>query len=308
MYLVSKVLFGPSNLRNVSCSIQRQFFHVGHTLLNSNDKHASVFEGLTKDIDLKSDDPTKMSNRMSVSADSLSDEKINQNVMTDEITVENDTLLQKYIRATQGQEKLAYQTLLSPLKKKIYLRNCELNGGFYKRDTAVTLPGSKDKYKLRLSREEIDMLEPSVYVKSYRIKSSMKKTTQLLRLLNGLDVKKALTQCHFSQKKVARDVADVLSRGIEDGGKLGLDADDLYIAQIWTGSDGWWGKRVEFKGRGRVGIVHHPYVHVRCILKTKSVTKRRLAYDAQLKEDRRKPWVQLADTPVRGFPGGSYKW
>lgn len=303
-----RFLLRSFNMRIAIRGPPKQSYHVGHTLLNSDSKHVSVFEGLTKDVDLNNEDPSKMSNRMTVSADALSDDKGEQNVTPDRITVENDTLLQKYIRSTQGHEKLAHQMLLSPLKRKIYLRNCELNGGFYKRDTAVSLPGSKDKYRLRLSREEIDMLEPSVYVKSYRIKSSMKKTTQLLRLLNGLDVKKALTQCHFSQKKVASDVAEVLSRGIEDGTKLGLDVNDLYISQIWTGSDGWWGKRVEFKGRGRVGIVRHPYVHVRCILKVKSITKRRLAYDAQLKAEGRKPWIQLGDKPIRGFPGGSYKW
>lgn len=307
MSTLPRFLLGSFSLRTAFRGPQKQSFHVGRTLLN-NSKHVSVFEGLTKDVDLNNEDPSKMSNRMTATADALSDDNGEQIVTPDQITVENDTLLQKYIKGTQGHEKLAHQMLLSPLKRRIYLRNCELNGGFYKRDTAVSLPGSKDKYRLRLSREEIDMLEPSVYVKSYRIKSSMKKTTQLLRLLNGLDVKKALTQCHFSQKKVARDVAEVLSRGIEDGTKLGLDVNDLYISQIWTGSDGWWGKRVEFKGRGRVGIVRHPYVHVRCILKVKSITKRRLAYDAQLKADRRKPWIQLGDKPIRGFPGGSYKW
>ena len=136
----------------------------------------------------------------------------------------------------------------------------------------------------------------------------MKKATLLLRMLNGLDVKKALTQCHFSQKQIARDVAGLLERGITDGEKLGLDADDLYISQIWTGSDGKWLKRIDYKARGRTGVLRHRYVHVRCILKTKSVTKKRLAYEAELKLQRRKPWVQLADKPVRGVTGGVYKW
>lgn len=186
-----------------------------------------------------------------------------------------------------------------------------MNGGFYKKDSIVTLAnenGQKLKYKLNLSREEMEALEPSVYVKSYRIKSSMKKATQLLRLLGGLDAKVALSQCHFSDKKIARDVAEVLTRGIEDAKKLGLDPDNLYIAQIWTGSDGYWQKRIDIKARGRNGVITHPYVHVRCILKTKDVTQRRIAYEQQIKQERRKPWVQLGDQPVRGAMGGVYKW
>ena len=136
----------------------------------------------------------------------------------------------------------------------------------------------------------------------------MKKATQVLRLLNGLDAKEALTQCHFLDKKIARDIAELLERGIENGKKLDLDANDLYISQIWTGSDGQWQKRVEWKGRGRRGIIEHPYVHIKCILKTKSVTKRRLEHEAKLKQKNRKPWVQLADKPIRGSMGGVYKW
>lgn len=282
--------------------LRTQFFHVGRQL--SNGQNASLFGEMTKEVNLDNDDPNKISNRMTVMSD-VSDAKKTDSI--DSITIENDTLLQKHIQRQQQPEKLAPYLLLSPFKRKLYLLNCKMNG-FYKSNSILRLPGTSNEYKLNLSRREIEVLEPSVYVKSYRIKSSLKKATLLLRLLNGLDVKKALTQCHFSKKKIARDVAEVLERGIEDGQKLGLDPDDLYIAQIWTGSDGTWAKRLEFKGRGRMGRIEHPYVHVRCILKTKSITKSRIAYEAQLKGLKRKPWIQLADKPVRGVPGGAYKW
>lgn len=281
-----------------------QRYHVSRILLNNS--NGSLFGGLTKNVNLNDGDPSKISNRMAIAADAS--ETAEQTSFKDSVTVENDTLLQKHIQSCQQPEKLAHNLLLSSFKRRLYLANCHQNGGFYKRDTMVSLSGSGQKYKLRLTQEEIDVLEPSVYTKSYRIKSSMKKATALLRLLNGLDAKKALTQCHFSPKKIARDVAELLERGIEDGKKLGLDADDLYISQIWTGSDGRWMKRMDYKARGRIGIITHPYVHVRCILKVKSVTKKRLAYEAQAKEERKKPWIQLADKSVRGPPGGVYKW
>ncbi|QLQ79447.1 hypothetical protein HG537_0C00940 [Torulaspora globosa] len=282
-------------------AIGRRFLYAGRVSLN--ERGGSLFGEMTKRADLDSDDPNRVSNRMAVMIET---DETQQGSM-ESITVENDKLLQRYIQEQQQPEKLAPYLVLSPLKRELYLANCKING-FYKPDTIVSLPGSKEKYKLELTRKEIEALEPSVYVKSYRIKSSMKKATVLLRLLGGLDVKKALTQCHFSKKKIAQDVAELLQRGIQDGQKLGLDPDDLYIAQIWTGSDGYWRKRVDWKARGRVGTIQHPYVHVRCILKTKSVTERRLAYEANEKEQRRKPWIQLADKPVRGVPGGFYKW
>lgn len=198
----------------------------------------------------------------------------------------------------QQPEQLASQSLLSPLKREIYEANCKINGGFYKKDTIVKLPNSSERYKLKLTKREIEVLEPSVYVQSYRIKSSMKKATLLLRLLGGLDVMKAISQCHFSNKKIAREVAELLQKGVKDGQKLGLKPEDLYISQIWTGSDGFWRKRVEFKARTRIGIISHPYIHVRCILRTKSVTKRRLAYEAHLKEQKERHGYSWEISPL----------
>lgn len=277
--------------------------------LNQQDQ-GSLFSSMTSGVDIFNDnDPTKISNKLAAVSD-LMDNDGNSEILDtkDNVTFSNDKLLEEYITKIQEPIKSAPEILLSDLKRSIYEANCLKNGGFYKKDTIVTLPGDNKKYRLKLSRKEIDVLEPSVYVKSYRIKSSMKKATQLLRLLNGLDVKKGLTQCHFSDKKVAREVAELLERGIKDGEKLGLKANDLYISQIWTGSDGSWQKRIDFKGRGRRGIISHPYIHVRCILKTKSVTKMRLAYEATLKQQKQKPWIQLKDKPVRGTMSGVYKW
>ncbi|SCV02552.1 LAMI_0H00474g1_1 [Lachancea mirantina] len=286
------------------CTIRT--IHTSRMVLNSS-QNSSLFGSITQSPQENVDDPNQISNRLTAASE--------RSGMTDKdakatVTVDNDNLLQKYIAKKQSALP-ASKYLLSPLKRRIYEENCKLNGGFYNRDSVVSLKnehGSSSKYKLRLSHEEIDLLEPSVYVKSYRIKSSMKKATQLLRLLNGLDAKTALSQCHFSTKKISRDVGALLTRGLEDAEKLGLDPNDLYIGQIWTGSDGNWQKRVDIKARGRNGVITHPYVHVRCILKTKSITKRRLAFEKQVRQGRSKPWVPLADKPVRGIMGGVYKW
>ncbi|CAG61150.1 uncharacterized protein GVI51_J11011 [Nakaseomyces glabratus] len=252
-------------------------------------------------------DPTRETSRLEAAVKST-DDSGEISVDKDSITFEKDEVLQNYIREQFQKEALAPELLLSPLKRQVYELNCKQNGGFYKEDTVVTIPETKEKYKLKLSRQELEALEPSIYLRSYRLKYSTKKAIHLLRMLSGLDVKKAITQCHFSDKKIARDLAELFQKGIEDGKKLGLDADDLYISQIWSGNDGYLQKRVEYKGRGRIGIIRHRHIHVRCILKTHSVTKKRLEYEKQLKEQNKKPWVQLADRPIRGVPGNAYKW
>ena len=261
--------------RALLSSVSRRWIHV--TPISLNNSGGSLFGSITENKPKEGknrgdEDAGSFSNRLAIASDSSGEAP---EVNRDSITIENDKLLQQHIISLQQPEQLASQSLLSPLKREIYEANCKINGGFYKKDTIVKLPNSSERYKLKLTKREIEVLEPSVYVQSYRIKSSMKKATLLLRLLGGLDVMKP---------------------------------EDLYISQIWTGSDGFWRKRVEFKARTRIGIISHPYIHVRCILRTKSVTKRRLAYEAHLKEQKRAPWVQLGDKPIRGVTGGVYKW
>lgn len=224
------------------------------------------------------------------------------------LTPEHDKQLQDFIKSQRPYERPAKDILLSPLKRQIYELNCRKNGGFYRRDTIVKLPETNEKYKLHLTREEIEALEPSIYLQSYRIKSTMKKATKFLRMFQGMDLKQSITQCHFSKKALGKEVGDLLERGIEDAKTLGLDANDLYIAEIWTGSDGAWMKRIDIKGRGRMGIIKHRYIHVKCILKSKQITLKRLEYEKQLKQGKKKPWVQLANEPIRGVMGGAYRW
>lgn len=231
-----------------------------------------------------------------------------ENTLKKTLTPENDKQLQDFIKSKRPYEKPAKDLLLSPLKRQIYELNCRKNGGFYKKDTVVKLPETNERYKLHLTREEIETLEPSIYLQSYRIKSTMKKATKFLRMFQGMDLKKGITQCHFSKKALGKEVGDLLEHGIEDAKALGLNPNDLYIAEIWTGSDGTWMKRIDIKGRGRMGIIKHRYIHVKCILKSKQITLKRLEYEKQLKQEKKKPWVQLANEPIRGVMGGAYRW
>ena len=76
-------------------------------------------------------------------------------------------------------------------------------------------PETGKVYKLALTEEEIDILEPSIYLQSYRIKSSMKKATQVNRFVRGYKVKNAINQLHFNPKKMSTELEKLLKKGLE---------------------------------------------------------------------------------------------
>lgn len=250
----------------------------------------------------------KRANNLSTESDEvLSDEEQQAKRLVElkeTVTPANDETLQEFL-SQQFKPLVALDELLSPLKKEVYLANVAKNG-FFKNDQLVTLPDGK-KYKLSLSKAEIEALEPSVYLKSYRFDTSMKKLTLVNRLLNQLPLKEAITQCHFSRKKAAKDIGTLLETGFEKAKELNIDSSSLYISQIWTGDDGFHRKRIEWKGRGRMGVIKHRNSHVRVILRTEQ-TKKRLAYEAGLKQEKKKVWEQLPNEVIRGATPGFFKW
>lgn len=200
----------------------------------------------------------------------------------------------------------AVEKLLSPIKREVFEKMIADHGKYIK-NQMVTLADGR-KFKLQLSKEELEVLEPSVYLQSYRIKSSVKKTYPFLRMLRQMDLKDAITQCHFSAKKVSRETGAMLERGVNQAADLGLNADDLYIEQIWVGKDGFEPKRIDFKGRGRMGIINHKYVHVKAILRRKSFKEAREASKVS-KVDNKKVWQQLASRKIKDHPlVPEYKW
>lgn len=224
-----------------------------------------------------------------------------EDIKPEDVTVENDAALQAYLNP---KPVLAAEKLLSPLKRELYKLNVAQNG-FFKNGAPLQLAGAK--YELKLSHPEIEALEPSVLLRSWRIKSSVKKTNIVLRALKGLPLKKAITQCHFMEKKVAGEIAEMLERGVRDAAAMNYDADKLYVDQLWVHTDGQWVRRVEWKGRGRMGILTHRYVSVRVLLKSEQ-TKKRVCYEAAQRRAGRKVLNKVDNGKVKGKLPGFYRW
>lgn len=280
-------------------------FHYGRILRQDQQQRGSLFGEVTQ----QTDRPDSMLNQIAARAtegeqqveEKKEEDKSSRNLPSSDKELKNDPEVLEY---TDPKPQTAVEQLLSPLKKQLY--ELSLQQGGYDPDRVLNLNGKK--YKLHLTKEELACLEPSVYLKSYRIKSSPKKATPFLRMLREMKLKDAITQCHFSPKAIARDVGEMLTRGIKEAEKLGLNPDELYLNQIWVGKDGFNIKRLDFKGRGKVGIIEHKWVHVRAILKPLEA-KEKLESQRRTRQLSRKVKEQLANRPIHEFPKSNvYKW
>ncbi|GMM36909.1 mitochondrial 54S ribosomal protein YmL22 [Saccharomycopsis crataegensis] len=291
-------------------------FHTSHHGLN-NKSSSSLFSDITEAKTTKLDAIAEQANKVTAATQNIDESADDGVVLTEEqrtqkrlevlrktLKPEDDTLLQNFYKE-QYKPLVAVDSLLSPLKKQVYLANVA-KFGFFMNGESVKLDDGKS-YRLSLKPEEIEVLEPSIYLKSYRIKSSAKKATLVTRLLNGLSLKDAINQCHFSKKKIAKELGEVLETGITKAKEVELDANKLFVSRIWSGSDGRFLKRQEWKGRGRMGVITHRYIHVRMILRGEQ-TKLRLAHEKKMKAEKKKAWEQLPSEPIRGVIPGLYKW
>lgn len=266
-----------------------------HTHSIKQQQNGSLFGELTKSNEVK--EPETSINTAQSSKEELDPA---------DITPENDETLHEYYMEQSLQEQISREKYISPLKRKLFDINV-VNNGFYKNDQIVIDEETNKTYKLSLTKEEIEILEPSIFLQSYRIKSSMKKATLVNRFVRGWDVKTAINQLHFNPKKMSTELEQLLKKGLEQAQSLKLNDNELYIASLWTGSDGQWRKRVDAKGRGRTGIIEHPYIHLKAILKTNQ-TKLRLNWEKQQIKANEKPVMGLINEPLNFSVRPYYKW
>lgn len=134
--------------------------------------------------------------------------------------------------------------------------------------------------------QRLKMTERELLHRSHFMPTSVKKLVMLARQIAGKPVDDAITQMQWSKKKMAaeikyyleeaRDLA-VAQRGMGLGSVNGetldkprkiltkegkwmevADPTRMYIAQSWVGRGPWRGKSIDYKGRGRMGIIQHP--------------------------------------------------
>ncbi|KAG5366027.1 54S ribosomal protein L22 [Yarrowia sp. B02] len=217
----------------------------------------------------------------------------------------NDSKLQEFIAQQKGESEVGIQKYGTGLKQQLWdAYQAQHNG--YDKTKKVTLDGRE--YQMILSPNEIKAFEPSVYCKSYRIDGTWKKAQLLLRMLRKMNVHEAITQCQFSAKRMGRPVAELLQRGVSAAKDMNIDPEGLYIDEIWVGSDPRKFRFVDPKGRGRAGMKHAEYIHIRAILRT-PVTQKREALEKEYKRQAKKPVFQHETRKVGdGYLKSDYRW
>ncbi|KAK6204559.1 ribosomal protein L22/L17 [Scheffersomyces amazonensis] len=282
-------------------STVKRSFNTNNTLHNTNS--GSLFGNLTQSA------RTIDSNKQITPKEEEEVESLNKNDNKDpykkDLSVsENDEELQKFHQENAEKDQILVEKYVTPLKRALFEQVVKKHG-FFKNNEIITNEEDGKTYKINLTPQEIEVLEPSVLVQSYRLKSSLKKATVVNRFVRGMPVKNAINQLHFNPKKMSTEVEKLLKRGLELAKKAGLEEDSLYIDELWVGSDGKWKKRPDWKGRGRVGIIKHPFVHVKAVLKTNQ-TRLRRQFEKDSKQT--KPRMFLNNEPLNFKVRPFYKW
>ncbi|GJN76156.1 54S ribosomal protein L22, mitochondrial [Purpureocillium lilacinum] len=174
----------------------------------------------------------------------------------------------------------------------------------------------------RLARTERQLLHKSTF-----LPTSVKKLVMLSRQIAGKPVDDAIAQMQWSKKKMAaeikyyleeaRDLA-VAQRGMGLGKVNGelldkprkiqtkegkwMDVTDptrMYIAQSWVGRGPWRGKEIDYKGRGRMGVIQHPSTSFTVLLKEEK-TRIREHEERVAKKKAKGPWVHHPNRSIYG--------
>jgi ribosomal protein L22 len=135
-------------------------------------------------------------------------------------------------------------------------------------------------------QERIKMTERELWHRSDWLPTSTKKLVMLARQIAGKTVDDAITQMQWSKKKMAREMKWYLEEArdmaitqqgmglgrvngellkqpkkiqTKDGNWIEIrDPTRMYVAQSWVNRGAWRGKKIDIKGRGRMGIIQHP--------------------------------------------------
>lgn len=157
---------------------------------------------------------------------------------------------------------------------------------------------------------------------------SHRKLNKLGRQIAGKPVDYAILQMKFSEKRASTRIQSMLTlakkhaaeyKGLNPGKLIvctsvslldGLRATplNLFLAEAWVTKGENFHKRIDIKGRGRVGVKHHPEAKMSVVLREgKTVTElKRQAEDRKLKRIVSAGYVR-EDVPLRNM-GPMWSW
>ncbi|CAI5740311.1 unnamed protein product [Hyaloperonospora brassicae] len=109
------------------------------------------------------------------------------------------------------------------------------------------------------------------------IRASPRKLTYLAQQLRGLSATEALLQMKFSPKRKAEIFQKTVQNAINLADiKYQIEPENLMVAECFV-NKGAYLKRMRIMGRGRSGVMHHPYTHLTVVLREFDASKKPLS-------------------------------
>jgi len=140
-------------------------------------------------------------------------------------------------------------------------------------------------------------------------KISHRKLNMLGRQIAGKPIDMAILQMKFSEKRASKRIKSMLAVAKDHATKLkGLPEKKLVVAEAWVTKGPKVLKRIEPKGRGRMGIREHPDSRLHVVLKEGKM-RAELAQEERARKLRRivSAGITREDVPIRN-PGSSWAW
>lgn len=141
-----------------------------------------------------------------------------------------------------------------------------------------------------------------------RFKHSPRKLNDLSRQIASRPIDEAILQMQFSPKRASKRIASTLALARNHALDKGLDGARLVVAESWV-SKGKYIKRLDIKGRGRMGIKEHPQARLHVVLR-EGKTKSEVLDEKRSKVLRavRSAGVVREDVAWRNAPINGWRW
>jgi len=139
-------------------------------------------------------------------------------------------------------------------------------------------------------------------------KISHRKLNKLGRQISGNPIDSAILQMTFSEKRVGKRIRNMLVVAKSHATLKGIDPRKMVVAEAWVTKGPRQHKRLEIKGRGKLGIRVHPDARLSVVLK-EGKTRRELLEEERSRKLRRIVSAGLVreDKPLRN-PSSMWTW
>ncbi|EIW67368.1 hypothetical protein TREMEDRAFT_33648, partial [Tremella mesenterica DSM 1558] len=101
--------------------------------------------------------------------------------------------------------------------------------------------------------------------KTAQRKMSPRKLALLSRQVAGLPIDEAILQMDFSEKRASKWIRSMLAWSRDSAIEKGIRRSRMVVAQSWV-SKGPKIRRIDIKGRARMGVKHHPTARLHILL------------------------------------------